>query len=279
MAKALDAEIDRLFQLPLDEFTAARNGLAKTAGKEGAAIKQLAKPPVAAWAVNQLFWSRKDDYEALIAASEDMRRTNRAVIEGKRGDLRAAGREHERALETALKATLALMKEAGQPVTDTTRHTILNTLRALPADEAAGRLTHALTPGGFEMLSGITPAKAARAKEPLPKAAPAAPAKGQTSATREAARARAERDAAERAIREAEHKARRAEFEAARTTRDAERAERRVEEARKAVEEAREELDAAENAARKAVQAREASERKSRDAESALEAARAKLRP
>src|SRR5215203_4101631 len=170
----------------------------------------MAKAPVAAWAVNQLFWSRKDDYEALIAASEDMRRTNRAVIEGKRGDLRAAGREHERALETALKATLALMKEAGQPVTDTTRHTILNTLRALPADEAAGRLTHALTPGGFEMLSGITPAKAARAKEPLPKAAPAAPAKGQTSAAREAARGRAERDAAERAIRDARSLKRRA---------------------------------------------------------------------
>ena len=80
--------------------------------------------------MNQLFWSRRDEYDALIGAAEEMRRTNRAVIEGKRGDLRAAGREHERAIDTALKATLAVVKDAGQPVTDTTRHAILNTLRA-----------------------------------------------------------------------------------------------------------------------------------------------------
>ena len=281
MSKAMDGEIDRLFQLPLEEFTAARNALAKTAGKEGAAIKQLSKPPVAAWAVNQLFWSRREDYDTLVGAAEEMRRTNRAVIEGKRGDLRAAGREHERALDAALKATLAVMKEAGQPVTDTTRHAILNTLRALPADEAPGRLTRALTPGGFEMLSGITPGKAPRPKETAPKTS-ATTARGATkqdaSAAKQAARERADREAAERAVRDAEHKARRAEFESARTARDAERAERRVEEARKALEEAREELESAESAAATAVKAREASERKSRDAESALQAARAKLR-
>jgi hypothetical protein len=279
MAKALDAEIDRLFQLPLGEFTAARNATAKAAGKEGAAIKQLAKPPVAAWAVNQLFWSRRDEYEALIGAAEEMRRTNRAVIEGKRGDLRAAGREHERALDTALKVTLALMKDSGQPVTDATRHAILNTLRALPADERPGRLTHALTPGGFEMLSGITPAKTQKTREPL--ATPVATAsmkKDQDGAAKQAVRARAEREAAERTVRDAEHKARRAEFEAARAARDADRAEKRVDEAKKAVEEAREELEAAESASAKAIQAREISERKSRDAESALEAARGKLR-
>ena len=279
MPKALDAEIDRLFQLPLEEFTAARNALAKGAGKEGAAIKQLSKPPVAAWAVNQLFWSRRGDYDALIGASEEMRRTNRAVIEGKRGDLRSAGREHERALDAALKATLAVMKEAGQPVTDTTRHAILNTLRALPSDEAPGRLTRALTPGGFEMLSGITPGKAPKAKQPATKTPSTPTVKQDAGAAKQAAQARADREAAERAVRDAEHKARRAEFESARSARDAERAERRVEEARKALEDAREELDSAESAARTAVKAREASDRKSRDAESALEAARAKLRP
>src|SRR5215203_5848348 len=208
MAKALDAEIDRLFQLPLEEFTAARNALAKGAGKEGSAIKQLVKPPVAAWAVNQLFWSRRDEYDALIRAAEEMRKTNRAVIEGKRGDLRAAGREHERALDAALKATLAVMKDAGQTVTDTTRHTILNTLRALPADERPGRLTRTLMPGGFEMLSGITPAKGPRTPKPAAKTGTARTVKEDTGGAKEAARARAEREAAERAARDAEHKAR-----------------------------------------------------------------------
>ena len=278
MAKALDGEIDRLFQMPLEEFTAARNALAKAAGKEGAAIKQLSKPPVAAWAVNQLFWSRRNEYDALIGAAEEMRRTNRSVIEGKRGDLRAAGREHERALDAALKATLVVMKDAGQPVTDTTRHAILNTLRALPADEGPGRLTRALMPGGFEMLSGITPGKLPKASQAVVKTATAPEAKADTGAAKKAAQARADREAAERAVRDAEHKARRAEFESARTVRDADRAERRVEEARKALAEAREELESAESAATTATRATETSERKSRDAESALQAARARLK-
>ena len=53
-----DPALDRLFQLPLDEFTAARNTLAKASGADGAAIRQLSKPPVAAWAVNQLYLAR-----------------------------------------------------------------------------------------------------------------------------------------------------------------------------------------------------------------------------
>ena len=38
-------QIDRLYQLPLDEFTAARNALAKEAGAAGAQIRTLQKPP------------------------------------------------------------------------------------------------------------------------------------------------------------------------------------------------------------------------------------------
>jgi hypothetical protein len=52
-------EPDDLYALPLEEFTAARNELArslKAAGDadEAARVKKLKKPPVSAWAVNQL---------------------------------------------------------------------------------------------------------------------------------------------------------------------------------------------------------------------------------
>lgn len=287
MAKNVEAQIDELFQLPLDQFTAARNVLAKTAGKNGASIKQLSKPPMAAWAVNQLYWSRRDAYEALVKAAEQMRRTHKAVIEGGRGDLREAGREHEHALDVALKATVAVMRDAGQPVTDTTRHAILNTLRALPSDEAAGRLTRALTPGGFEMLSGFKPAKGPAKSTRDSKPMPAGPRNGggtrgkapaDKKAEQGAARQKAEREAAERALRSAEHEAKRAEFESARTARDSARAERRLEEARAALQQAREELEIAEKEAASAIRAKEAAERQSRDAESALETARAKAR-
>jgi hypothetical protein len=63
------AEIDRLYQLPLGEFTPARNALAKELGKTDARIKNLQKPNVPAWAVNQLYWRERPLYDRLIKAS------------------------------------------------------------------------------------------------------------------------------------------------------------------------------------------------------------------
>ena len=279
MAAMTDADLDQLFQLPLSEFTAGRNALAKRAGKDGATIKALQKPPVAAWAVNQLFFKDRDRYEALIAASTDMRRTHKAVLEGKKGDLRTAGREHDVAIDAALKATVAILKDAGQPVTDATRQAILNTLRALPADEAPGRLTRTLSPGGFEMLAGISPKPGARA--PSPKLSVAVPAKGRGSeqkedarTQRDAARERERRAALERAVRDADQRARQAEFEAARAAREVAKAETRVERAQDAVREAQRELEEAEEAVTTAARARQTADKRARDAQTALEKAR-----
>ena len=294
MGKELDSQIDGLFQLPLDEFTGARNALAKESGQ--ASVKQLAKPPVAAWAVNQFYWDRRDDYDTLVDAANEMRRTHKAVIEGKKGDLRAATREHDRAIELALKSTLSLMKERGQPVTDATRQAILNTLRALPSGEP-GRLTRVLSPGGFEMFAGVAPVpraqgtkqtrdtetKETKAEAPRGKEAPAS--KGpDAKAVREAARQKAERDAAERAVRDAEHEAKRMEFESARAAREVARAEKHLDAARAAVDQARDALETAERDATTAqramdaaVRAQESADRKARDASSRLEAARSAL--
>ena len=286
MAKALDAEIDKLFQLPLEEFTAARNALAKVAGGQAAAIKALGKPPIAAWAVNQLYWQDPARYEALVAASTEMRKTHRAVIEGRKGDLRAAGREHETALDAALKATLALLKAAGQPATDTTRHAILNTLRALPSEEPPGRLTKALTPGGFEMLAGVSaaaPAGRAARKPPAAKTTQSAQprtgrpdSKAEREAVRAAEKERERRAAAERAVREADQRARQVEFEAARATREVTKAERRLDEARTELEAAQQAFAEAEKEVGKAARARETADRRLRDARSALDAAKAR---
>ncbi|MBA2303263.1 MAG: hypothetical protein H0W08_11575 [Acidobacteria bacterium] len=288
---AKDTDLDALFALPLDEFTAARNALAKNAGKDGAAIKALSKPPLAAWAVNQLYRQDRDHYDALIDAANEMRRTHKAVIEGKRADLRSAGREHELALEAGLKATIGLMKQSGNPVTNAVRQAILNTLRALPADEAPGRLTRALAPGGFEMLAGISPAAApkrtARTSQdagtpgPDQKIAPAAKdgrKKADAKAERDAAQAREQRTA-ERAVRDADQRARRAEFEAARAARDATRTARRLDEVRKAVADAQAELDTAEREDAEAQRTSEAAERRSRDAQAALDTTKSKLLP
>ena len=75
-ARAPDQEIDRLYQLPLDEFTPARNALARTAGADAARVRALSKPPIAAWAVNQLYWRNRKIWDALVAAAENARRAD-----------------------------------------------------------------------------------------------------------------------------------------------------------------------------------------------------------
>ena len=282
-ARRLDDEIDRLYQLPLDEFTAARNALAKSAGPE---VKSLVKPPVAAWAVNQLYWKDRAAWDALIAAANEQRRAHKAVLGGRSADLRGAGKAHDEAVEAALKATLALLAASGQPATDATRQAVLNTLRALPADEPPGRLSRALQPGGFEMLSGMTVAAARKpASPPAPPKRETAP--KETGTARSAAEARKqERQRAEakeaiaaatRELRRAEHTAKREEFDAARATREAEKAERTAADARKAFEAAQEALQEAEAALPPAQRARDVAVRRAQQAEAALDAARTAL--
>ena len=290
MAKApaaeIEAEIDKLFQLPPADFTAARNALVKGAGARAAEIKALTKPPIAAWAVNQLYWKDAERYEALVDAANEMRKTHRAVIEGRKADLRSAGREHELALDAALKSTMSILKDAGQPATDATKHAVLNTLRALPSAEPPGRLTKTLAPGGFEMLAGVTPAELAprRAERASSAKSAATGAKGKTTdnkaerdAAGELARERERRAAAERAVRDAEQRARQAEFEAARAAREATKADRLLEEAQRDLDAAQEAFKEAEKAAEKATRGREAAERQLQQAQTALKEARAAI--
>ena len=277
-SRALETEIDTLYQLPLEEFTAARNALAKRSGGEAARIRALTKPPVAAWAVNQLYWQQGDVWNDLIAAAENARKAHRAVLAGKGGDVRAAGKVHEDAVEKALKATLALLTAAHHPATDATKHAIGTTLRALPADEAPGRLTRTLQPAGFEMLSGVQVAAGpARPARPAPERAepkttgfPAAAkvdAKALTKAKHEAA-------STARALREAETAARREEFEKVRTEREEKRAAAAVDKAREALARAEADLEEAEAAAKKAVEMRKAAAKRAIEAQDALSDAR-----
>ena len=289
---SLDDDLDRLYRLPLDEFTAARNDVAKRAGARAAEVKKLTKPPTAAWAVNQLYWKDRKVYDALIEAAGELRATHKAVLSGKRGDLRFAGKEHEDAIENALKATLAILADSGHPVTDATRHAIAQTLRALPADDPAGRLTRALQPGGFEMLAGIT-VKGSGAGARAVKSAP--PRDARTTGLRSGpstvlraggkpqkperedrklAEARDEATAAARALREAEQAARRLEFEGARAARAAAKADEELTEARANFDAARKRLEDASTEATAAARKDQTAKRATEAAEREVAAAR-----
>ena len=280
-SRGLDAEIDRLYQLPLAEFTGARNELAKQSGKRGAEIKALAKPPVAAWGVNQLYWHRRPEYDALIDAAHQLRRAHAAVLGGKAADVRAAGKAHEDRVTAALDSVLEILLEAGHAAGDTMRQPILTTLRALPAD-TPGRLTRTLQPGGFEALAGLSirGVKVPPAPPPKPPSKPASePARGKASArdTKALAKAREGVTAAMRAVKQAEHAAQREEFERARTARDADQATRAAAKAREALEEAESALRDAEAGEAGARKKKEAAERRAQQAEEAVESARSRL--
>jgi hypothetical protein len=303
--RSLDDQIDRLYQIPLDEFTSARNALAKEVGKDGAEVRQLPKPPLPAWAINQVYWTERPIYDALAAAASALREAHAAVLAGKRADLRAAGKAHEEALDAVLKKALAVLADAGHPASDATKQAIASTLRALPgAEDRPGRLARTLQPGGFEMLAGLplAPSHATGRREAPAESVSAsgrkaereqtdgdrkkqAEARGRTEPAREKkdaqrgaalAKAREAVAAAARLERTAEQTASREEFEAARATRDAERAEARLAEARSAFEAAREALKAAEREATAAARNKETAGRRVRETTDALARARAR---
>lgn len=275
-----DPDINRLYQIPLADFVAARNALAKHAGAEAAGIRALQKPSLPAWAVNRLFWQKRAIYEALVERAADLRATHAAALRGRPADVRGASRGHEEAVDRALKATLTLLAEAGSPATDATRQAIATTLRGLPSEEEApGRLTRPLQPRGFDTLTGAAPPKGQVrvAAPPSNRTIDAAQTRETGAATGEARRMAAARglaDAAAREAREAEQLVRREEFDAARLSRQADRAARRVQEAEEAVQLAEAALAEARRAADMASTAREAARARVAKARTRLAAAR-----
>ena len=278
--KGTDAEIDHLYQRPLDQFTAERNALAKRAGPDAARIRALPKPSVAAWAVNQLYWTDRRSWDSLVAAADNLRRAHKAVLSGRTSDIRAAGKVHDDAVEAALDATLDILRGSSHPVTDATRQGVINTLRALPAPGVRpGRLVTALQPGGFEMLAGLTIARGAVPAAHQVKPAPA-PKPRHGSSTKSDARAltasRQEVASSERALKEADQAVRRDEFESARAARDERRAAEAVEKAREALDAAKHELERAEAAHRTAREERDAAEQRVPAARETLAAAKSR---
>ena len=166
----LDAELDKLYGLPLGEFTKARNDLSarlKKAGQADAAaeVKALAKPSVPACAVTQLARTRKRDVRALLDAAERARSGK-----GKK-TLRDALNEQRGALQRLTNEGRALLEAERGTAPDGMVQRIASTLRAAASDPAAaellerGRVNEDLEPAGFEALAGLVDAKAPAASK------------------------------------------------------------------------------------------------------------------
>ena len=163
----LDRELDALYDLPLEEFTKARNDLAgrlrKAHQSEAAAeVSGLKKPTVVAWAANRLARDEPKLTAALLDAGERLRDTQQRAIAGDAkqdevADAASAERETIRALLTAAR------RHFGDRATSALLDKLSQTLRAAAVDGAArpllerGRLTEELTAVGFGPLEAVKP--------------------------------------------------------------------------------------------------------------------------
>jgi len=218
---ALDEKIDDLYRAPLNDFTGARNALAKSLkGEEAKRVRALAKPTVVPWAVNQVYWHARAAYDRLMKSGERVRKAQIAALEGKSADVRGASEAHRHAIAEAVAEAERLAKPAGsKPAADALARTFEALSLATERPEASGRLTQALQPAGFEALVGIKPQpqkgsantahagiKAAPAPAPDPDQEPARRGRGQAERDRkereEAARERAAEAASQAAARQ-----------------------------------------------------------------------------
>ncbi|MFL5965519.1 MAG: hypothetical protein ACJ747_03090 [Gaiellaceae bacterium] len=240
----LETELDRLYELPLDEFTPARNELAarlKKAGQGDAAarVKELKKPTVAVWTANQLARREQDEVARLVEAGGRLRAAQEKALRGGDPDaVRAATRDERDALRKLTRLAEAVLEDAGRPASPQTLERVSSTLRAAAVDSDAaqlltsGRLAEEVEAPGFTALAGIAPAGRARQR--------ARPTSGGAAARREheqrIRRLRRDADSAEGAAAAAEAEAERAAREAAEARDRAKQARRDARAAAKALE-------------------------------------------
>ena len=169
-------EVDRLFQLPLGDFTPARNALATRLKKSGDAgeaqrVKALSKPTLSAWVANQLYWRDRLAFDRLLAAGNEFRTAQAAQLAGKSTDLRAPLDARREALSDMTKRAADILRESGHPASPETMRRIMTTLEALAtyggqtAAAPAGRLTSDVDPPGFEALAALVPRGGASARQ------------------------------------------------------------------------------------------------------------------
>ena len=224
----VERELEGLYGVALEEFTAARNDLArrlKDAGQaeESARVKKLKKPPVSAWAVNQLVRAEPDGVARLLDLVDKLKEARSA------DEMHSLGAERRELVAKMARRAGELMAEAGHPASPGTLQRVTQTLQAGGEGEERellrrGVLANDLAPAGFDALGAFAPFEEA----------PARPSKSD-----------AELDELQRVAAEAEE-------EAARLTEEAERAEAAALKASEAASQARQRARAAREAAQRA---------------------------
>lgn len=273
MAEGWERQVGDLYRLDPDDFVPARNELAKQVRNEdrraATAIRNLSKPTLAAWALNQVAHTSPELVAAVLASTDELSSAQQRALAGDRGPLKAAAETRRKAIASATDAAVAALEGAGR-AGEAHREALRNTLEAASLDTVArgllegGRLEHEMDPPAI--FAGFPPEPDPTVPGDRDLTDLADPAELE----REARRARAEaEDLAELAAtaRERAHEA----AQALREARDAvQAAERRLSEAQRELQRA---VDGAKTASLRAAEVErraEDAERRAADLESRL---------
>jgi len=175
MAEPLVRETQKLYGLPLSQFTSARNARAKALRKSdpelAAAVAALPKPSVSAGALNELVHEDPSEVRALVQSGKRLRQAQEAAVSGKKGaDLNEAIKEHRVALDR-VQRDLRRRKLSGATIDRATQ-----TLRVASLDPELwpllerGLLHEDLSASGFGLDPGIVPARPPQKQKPKPAA-------------------------------------------------------------------------------------------------------------
>lgn len=151
MAEPWETKAEALYRLDPEDFVAARNELAKDVRakdrKAASAIRNLAKPTVAAWAINQVALNKPKLMDAVLGATRDLRAASEQALGGDRAPLKSATDSRRKAISAVVDAAVSTLEAKGR-AGESHRETIRNTVEAASLDETmapilqAGRLDH-----------------------------------------------------------------------------------------------------------------------------------------
>ena len=164
----LDTSIDDLFGLAPEEFTAARDQLAKQLRDGGdresaSSVKALRKPTLIAWALNQLPRRERPAIEALIESGDALRSAQRKALSGvEAAPFRAAMEQRRQLVRQLTRRAMQILREAGRG-SQSAEEEIARSLDAVSTDSDAadallqGRLEKPISgSSGFEAFSGLS---------------------------------------------------------------------------------------------------------------------------
>jgi hypothetical protein len=123
-----DEALEVLYRTPHAEFVATRKRLCVVLSGEGDAngasrLAKLARPPLSAWVVNQLWWTSRRQFDVMLATAARLRA----------GDS-SAGPPHEVALAKLRAHAAAVLSGSGHTATESMLRRVMQTLAALAVE-------------------------------------------------------------------------------------------------------------------------------------------------